>query len=380
MVVSQDTRDYIVTHFEDFTAKELAEKFNISKSSVTRIIKQGREDAAKLKADSKDGAGAGAEDKPEKKPGEQANDDFEWKPDTDEKEVIEIETDDNLHKLLRSAPQHDMDEEDDGGALTMAETKEGEGEEAKEADKSSVHKVMEQLTEPDDQEIDSLLTGLLGPGDPLAPAPAPAPKPARKKAPAAKSRAVAPAPAPSVPSGKARPPASVLVAQIRLYVQHFGPQLAAICGAPGSAEQERWLKGVTLKTPYDELCGHMSALRGTLVILNGVNAIRSSVMCACGVAETTAPYVGMQLQGLTDELAQKKDELELVATQMCIDEWDFYSEKMSPKHQLFMMVTSTAFACHNRNAALAAQYAQQQAAAQASAPVSDEVQTKFQTL
>jgi len=41
MTVSQDAKDYIVTHFDDFTAKELADKFKISKSTVTRIIKQG---------------------------------------------------------------------------------------------------------------------------------------------------------------------------------------------------------------------------------------------------------------------------------------------------------------------------------------------------
>ena len=146
---------------------------------------------------------------------------------------------------------------------------------------------MEQLTEPDDEEINSLLSGLLGPGDHVPqPKPQAKPKPTRsaKKAP---TRAVAllvsdtPAMA-SVPS-------SVLVAQIRLYVPHFGPQLVSVCGEPGSAEQERWLKGITMKTPHDELVGHMCALHGVLVIRNGINMIRSSVMCSCGFAESTAP-------------------------------------------------------------------------------------------
>jgi hypothetical protein len=109
-----------------------------------------------------------------------------------------------------------------------------------------------------------------------------------------------------------------------------------------------------------------------LVIRNGINMIRSSVMCGCGFAESTAPYVGMNLGGLTEELANKKDELELISTQMVIDSYDFYTEKMSPKHQLFMLVSSTAFACHNRNAQLAMQQAQQ--------AVPEGVQEKFQTL
>ena len=116
----------------------------------------------------------------------------------------------------------------------------------------------------------------------------------------------------------------------------------------------------------------MCALRGVLVIRNGINMIRSSVLCGCGFAESTAPYVGMNLGRLTEELANKKDELELISTQMVIDSYDFYTEKMSPKHQLFMLVSSTAFACHNRNAQLAMQTAQQ--------AVPEGVQEKSQTL
>ena len=353
MAVDQETKDYITTHFDSFTAKELSEKYSISKSTVTRIIKGARDDAAKMKAESKqDGAGAGADEKKESTENH-PNDDFEWKPDTEERETIELETDDGLHKLLKSAPQNDLDEEADthGKELTMA----AEEEKAEEPDKGQVHEVMQQLTEPDDEEINSLLSGLLGPGDHVPqPKPHAKPNPSRsaKKAP---TRAVA-VHAPDTPA-MTSVPSSALVAQIRLYVQHFGPQLVSVCGEVGSTEQERWLKGINMKTPHDELVGHMSALRGVLVIRNGINMIRSSVMCGCGFAESTAPYVGMNLGGLTAELANKKDELELISTQMVIDSYDFYTEKMSPKHQLFMLVSSTAFACHNRNAQLAMQQA-----------------------
>jgi hypothetical protein len=367
MAVDQATKDYITTHFEDFTAKELADKFKVSKSTVTRIIKGARDDAAKMKADKKEGDGAGEE---EKKDGGEAhpNDDFQWSPDVEERETIQLETDDGLHKLLKSAPQNDLDEEADthGKELTMA----AEEEKTEEPDKGQVHQVMEQLTEPDDEEINSLLTGLLGPGDHVPqPKSQAKPKPARsaKKAP---TRAVAVHASDS--PAMAAVPSSALVAQIRLYVQHFGPQLVSVCGEPGSAEQERWLKGITMKTPHDELVGHMCALRGVLVIRNGINMSRSSVMRGCGYAESTAPYVGMNLGGLTEELANKKDELELISTQMVIDSYDFYPEKMSPKHQLFMLVSSTAFACHNRNAQLAMQQAQQ--------AVPEGVAEKFQTL
>jgi hypothetical protein len=35
----------------------------------------------------------------------------------------------------------------------------------------------------------------------------------------------------------------------------------------------------------------------------------------------------MNLDGLTEELANKKDELELISTQMVVDSYDFYTEK-----------------------------------------------------
>jgi transposase len=220
MAVDQETKDYITTHFDSFTAKELAEKFKISKSTVTRIIKTARDDAAKMKEESKqDGAGAGAEEKKDSTENH-PNDDFEWKPDTEERETIELETDDGLHKLLKSAPQNDLDEEADthGKELTMAAEEEKAEEEP---DKGQVHEVMQQLTEPDDEEINSLLSGLLGPGDYVPqPKSQPKPKPARsaKKAP---TRAVA-VHASESPT-MAAVPSSALVAQIRLYVQHFGP-------------------------------------------------------------------------------------------------------------------------------------------------------------
>ena len=86
MAVDPETKQYITTHFEEYTAKELAEKFKISKSTVTRIIKTARDDAAKMKEESKgDGEGAGADEKKESTENH-PNDDFEWKPDTARKE------------------------------------------------------------------------------------------------------------------------------------------------------------------------------------------------------------------------------------------------------------------------------------------------------
>ena len=179
MAVDQATKDYITTHFEEFTAKELAEKFKVSKSTVTRIIKGVRDDAAKMAESKENGAGAGAEEK--KDNGENhLNDDFEWSPDTEERETIQLETDDGLHKLLKSAPQND---------LTMA----AEEEKAEEPDKGQVNQVMEQITEPDDEEINSLLSGYSAPA---ITCPNPSRKPSQSPHAASKGHRHAPSPCP----------------------------------------------------------------------------------------------------------------------------------------------------------------------------------------
>ena len=78
MAVDQASKDYITTHFEEFTAKELSEKFKISTSTVTRIIKSARDHVERMKADKKEGRGAGAGAEEKKNSGEaHPNDDFQ---------------------------------------------------------------------------------------------------------------------------------------------------------------------------------------------------------------------------------------------------------------------------------------------------------------
>ena len=168
-------------------------------------------------------------------------------------------------------------------------------------------------------------------------------------------------------------PLAVLVAQIKLYVQHMGPQLESVCGKVGSTEQERWLKTINVKMGREELVGNLAAVRGTLTIVNGVNMIKSSLMCTMGVCETAGPYAGLALQGLTSELAAKQDEIELIATQMTIDNYEFYSQKMKPEYQMFLLCSSSAFACHNRNIQIQAQHAQETS----QQPVNQDMESKY---
>ena len=146
-----------------------------------------------------------------------------------------------------------------------------------------------------------------------------------------------------------------------------------MCGPVGSTEQQRRLKTITPKLSREEIEGTLAAIKGTLVVTNGVNMVRSSVMVGMGLCETAAPYVGMQLGGLTSELANKKAELELIATQMVLDSYDAYAQKMKPEYQLFMLCSSSAFACHSRNMQIQQQHAQEAS----QQPIDPDVEQKY---
>jgi hypothetical protein len=221
--------------------------------------------------------------------------------------------------------------------------------------------------------MESLLQGLLK-EDPAPPRP-PAPAPTRAKAKPSRKSILSQLP-PSEPVSE-QVPKAVLVAQIKLYVNHMGQLLESVCGKVGSTEQERWLKTINVKMAREELVGNLSAIKGTLVITNGINMIRGSVLSGMGVCESVGPYAGLQLAGLTTEIANKQSELELIATQMCIDSYDMMQDRMKPSHQLFMLCTSTAFQVHNRNSQIKAQ---QYAYEQSQQPVSEDVQNKYSSM
>ena len=80
----------------------------------------------------------------------------------------------------------------------------------------------------------------------------------------------------------------------------------------------------------------------------------------------------MDLTGIAQDLDAKREEIQMAATQMVLDDWSWYEQRASGKSQLFMLCANTIFVCDAKN--------RQIAAAQASAPVSTDVQEKYQTL
>ena len=80
-----------------------------------------------------------------------------------------------------------------------------------------------------------------------------------------------------------------------------------------------------------------------------------------GLVEQFSPYLDMNTSGLSDAIKQQNGELEQIALEMAISEFDWFASKATPRARLGTLLLSTTLQVHNRNQMLASQQAQQQA-------------------
>ena len=89
--------------------------------------------------------------------------------------------------------------------------------------------------------------------------------------------------------------------------------------------------------------------------------IKNGVHMGCGLVEQFSPYLDMNTSGLSDAMRQQNDELEQIALEMAISDFDWYASQATPRARLGTLLLSTTMQVHNRNQMLASQQAQQQA-------------------
>ena len=383
MALTQEQKDAIEMGMNEFTHAELAQKQGCSRSTIARVIaaakasdKQ-RTDAAAAESkegeESKEDGGDGesnADDKPV--------DNFVYEPETEERStVIELSTDDGLGKLLSSHAQLDpIADAEEETVVDTEETKADDVAEGKVLDQLMGDEESEQLgAGPSDAEMESLLNGLLGDQDTGdMPPPPPSSRTKASKPRKAKPAAVAARTVAAAPSSANRfegCPNAVLVTQCMLYLSHFEEVLEVITGKTPQ-EKERYRKTIKPNMNRDELLGILSSIRGTITLTTSVNTIRNSLMCGAGLSQHVAPYIGMDLTGVAQELDTKRDEIQMACTQLVLDDWSWYEQRASGKSQLFMICANTIFVCDAKN--------RQQAAMRAAQPISEEVQNKYDTL
>jgi len=88
--------------------------------------------------------------------------------------------------------------------------------------------------------------------------------------------------------------------------------------------------------------------------------IKNGVHMGCGLVEQFSPYLDMNTSGLSDAMRQQNDELEQIALEMAISDFDWYASQATPRARLGTLLLSTTLQVHNRNQALASQHAQQE--------------------
>ena len=89
--------------------------------------------------------------------------------------------------------------------------------------------------------------------------------------------------------------------------------------------------------------------------------IKNGVHMGCSLVEQFSPYLEMNTSGLSDAIKQQNDQLEQIALEMAISDFDWYASQATPRARLGTLLLSTTLSVHNRNAAIASQQAQMQA-------------------
>ena len=397
MVIADTVRNDIELNWESHSANTLAKKHGISKSSVSRIIKEIRaNDSERAQGSgSSGGAGAGASADREQEEEKVADDDangadpnreLTYQPELEERtEIYELPTDDGLGRLLSSHKKANNEEDE------LADLLREEGDQAATdaADASAAAAapppapataIDEAVGGPNDQDMENLLSTLLqdDDGPPVAPSSAASRKKAptasstRKKAPSLQLQSQQSTTTPLCGERFANVPNSVLCTIIKLYLSEFAPQLEVITGY-SETEKERFVKQIKPTTDRETLLGYLSSIRGTITLQTSISTLKNTMLCGAGVCEQFGPAVGLELTGLGAALDQKKDEIQLACTCTVLENWDWYESKASGGSQLGMICMNTLFQVHSHNQSIRIQQ-------HANAQVPPEVEQRYNTL
>jgi hypothetical protein len=389
-------RNDIELNWESHSANTLAKKHGISKSSVSRIIKEIRaKDSERAQGGGNSGgAGAGASADREQEEEKVADDDasgadpnreLTYQPELEERtEIYELPTDDGLGRLLSSHKK--ANNEEDELADLLRETEPADAADASAAaaapPPAPATAIDEAVGGPNDQDMENLLSTLLqdDDGPPVAPSTSARKKPptassTRKKAPSLQLQSQQQSSTSTTPlCGErfANVPNSVLCTIIKLYLSEFAPQLEVITGY-SDTEKERFIKQVKPTTDRETLLGYLSSIRGTITLQTSISTLKNTMLCGAGVCEQFGPAVGLELTGLGAALDQKKDEIQLACTCTVLENWDWYESKASGGSQLGMICMNTLFQVHSHNQSIRVQQ-------HANAQVPPEVEQRYNTL
>jgi hypothetical protein len=324
----------------------LADRFKVSKSSVSRIVKE-------VKAQDTERAEAASTE--ESKEGETSdpNSNFTYTPETEERVTLELdhEADQGVSRLLDAHVTEDPLAIDDD---IQADDSTPAGDTAGPAPAQTTEEVA--MPEVSERDMDMLLRDLL-PADELkentrAPTRSKLQPPQRRKAPTAQ---------PPKDGAKAHVPMSVLFTQIKMYVAHMGDQLSIVIGKTDQ-ERERFLKSLKPSMPREEAEGILCSIKGALCIQQAVSGIESSIFVGAGCAQSLCPMVGINLShpvNVMTELDKVRDQIRMNATQMVIDDFNWYQGKASSATSLALLCVNTVFTCDAQNRAYHAQQVQQ---------------------
>ena len=385
--LSAEKKEYIELNFQDKTLKELALHLGCSESTVSRNIKLIR-DADNSNSVAAETTGVqetetnvdavGADDT---QPAEPQLDSYQYTPQDDSQhELIELPrdtADGGLQTLLRSHTVADKADQDnlyqfnepqaadtDGGAPQA----EGGSEAPPQAPIDSA--------QIDPSEYDAILEGLLGgnqaqqSGESLMEE---APRSSGRKKRVTKTAGCA-------DDTKKELPLVVMRTKAMLLLRQFPSVLTELCGSSNTADHDRFKKSISKMKDRDELQGVLDSVSAIITLDSGVRCVTQGIFMGANFAEQVGPMCGAQLQGYSGQLKAHEQAIADLSAQYVIMHYDFFSQKLDPAGQLFLILSNCALQTHNMNSVNQMNMRQYASTETTDESVSDDTAERYKTL
>lgn len=211
-----------------------------------------------------------------------------------------------------------------------ADDEESEEEEEAEEEEEEVESEME-LVEEDSVDSDNYLAAITSKPVPQKAEPKKDPKKVEKKAKLKAPKAkVKKTPAKKTPEDNSRSEEKDRIIQkITNYTEHFRDKLVVYLPIKGD-KYGKYISGLYKKSEED-LVNELDFIRGKITNTNTKMAFKMAYSAGANAIETAGPYLGLQLQGLTEEVNRSK-EIDLILSELSC-EYSF-NKYMDPRFRL----------------------------------------------
>ena len=175
-------------------------------------------------------------------------------------------------------------------------------------------------------------------------------------------------------------PLVVMRTKAMLLLRQFPSVLTELCGSSNTADHDRFKKSISKMKDREELQGVLDSVSAIITLDSGVRCVTQGIFMGANFAEQVGPMCGAQLQGYSGQLQAHEQAIADLSAQYVIMHYDFFSQKLDPAGQLFLILSNCALQTHNMNSVNQMNMRQYASTETTDEPVSDDTAERFKTL